>query len=372
MSFQIRDKSKINLLRKCVQILTHERESLTLHFSQTRIRLLNELPPEGIYIFDLQREWFTKFTPPEPVRNGTIDTLSISCRRDPFLQSFNAQDDQDLEFLVSFDDAGQAGKLKVIKTRDVMVIEAEVHFEVDGEAENKETYTFPTDELLINCHRRHVKNVKDIFQNKPRLEILDISFSPDSIQFKGEINRKFDYLIPTASMDSFGHYVTNGRPQYESFGINVSLRHLLGLLKICDLVEGNFMAAMELGEQPEPSTADSQLCECCSLFLFTQSYRNDFSFIVGLQGLRLTPKEGEIKRGKVAKQVQEEMKAPETPQIVRGLTHQRPVASPAKEPRDSARETAVTNLEALREDLTSVSQLKKQRFYDCVDEEDFF
>ena len=96
--------------------------------------------------------------------------------------------------MVTFDEGGQSGKLKVIKTRDFMVIEADVYFEIDlGEAQNTERYTFPTDELLINCHRRFVKNVREIFKNKPKLEALDVTFSPEILQFKGEINNKFDY-----------------------------------------------------------------------------------------------------------------------------------------------------------------------------------
>ena len=34
--------------------------------------------------------------------------------------------------------------------------------------------------------------------------------------------------------------------------------------------------------------------------------------------------------------------------------------------------TAATEYEGLNEDMTSVSQIKKQRFYECVDQEEFF
>ena len=38
MSFQIKDKKKIQLLRKCVTILTQETEQLSIHFTKTDIR----------------------------------------------------------------------------------------------------------------------------------------------------------------------------------------------------------------------------------------------------------------------------------------------------------------------------------------------
>ena len=39
MSFQIKEKKKIALLRKCVQILTYEKEDFYMHFTKTHVSI---------------------------------------------------------------------------------------------------------------------------------------------------------------------------------------------------------------------------------------------------------------------------------------------------------------------------------------------
>jgi len=52
----------------------------------------------------------------------------------------------------------------------------------------------------------------------------------------------------------------------------------LSMLKIAEMIEGNFKAAMELLDQ-----------ETCVTFLFTHSHeRNDFKFCVGIGNVRFT------------------------------------------------------------------------------------
>jgi hypothetical protein len=93
--------------------------------------------------------------------------------------------------------------------------------------------------------------------------------------FKGDINKKFDYEIKTKSLENYGNYLENGQEHVDNFQINLSLKHLLHLIKICELIEGNFMSAMELSE------ADS-----CVTFLFTHSHSRDFKFIIGVGNVR--------------------------------------------------------------------------------------
>lgn len=90
-------------------------------------------------------------------------------------------DDTELEFLVTFDNGADYGKLQVIKTRDLYIIEANVGFDVDKDIQCEENYNFPEDQLLINSHPKHLKNLKGIFKTKSKLEILELSFYEDQL-----------------------------------------------------------------------------------------------------------------------------------------------------------------------------------------------
>lgn len=70
---------------------------------------------------------------PEVILNGELEILQIRMNRDVFLQSFNLIDDVELEFMTIFSNDTDYGKLKVIKTRDLYIIEANVLFDIDKE-----------------------------------------------------------------------------------------------------------------------------------------------------------------------------------------------------------------------------------------------
>ena len=65
MSFHIKAKRKINLLRKCVQIISHRQEDLQILFTKTFIRFSQAFSEDVNYHADFQAAWFTKFLPPE-------------------------------------------------------------------------------------------------------------------------------------------------------------------------------------------------------------------------------------------------------------------------------------------------------------------
>ena len=239
MSFQIKDKKKIALLRKCVQILTHDKEDFFMHFTKTHIRFFNLYKDDSTYMIDFQAPWFSKFMAPDVILNGELEILQIRCNRDIFLQSFNLLDDTELEFLISFAGGADYGKLKVIKTRDLYIIEANVGFDVDKDIQCDENYNFPEDQLLINSHPKHLKNLRGIFKTKSKSEVLELSFFEESLVFKGDINKKFDYEIKTKSLENYGSYLENGHDHIDRFQLNLALKHILGLIKVCDLVEGN-------------------------------------------------------------------------------------------------------------------------------------
>ena len=101
------------------------------------------------YMCDFSASWFSKFVPPDVVMKEQVGPrLQVSCHRDTFLQSFNIIDDNELEFMVVIKETDE-GELKVIKTRDLVIVESEVGFTVDEEVSCDETYIFPPTQLLI-------------------------------------------------------------------------------------------------------------------------------------------------------------------------------------------------------------------------------
>lgn len=106
---------------------------------------------------------------------------------------------------------------------------------------------------------------------------MELSFFEETLVFKGDINKKFDYEIKTKSLENYGNYLENGHDHIDRFQLNLALKHILGLIKICDLVDGNFMSAMELSE-----------AESCVTFLFSHSVSRDFKFIIGVGNVRFT------------------------------------------------------------------------------------
>ena len=145
-----------------------------------------------------------------------------------------------------FNNDADYGKLKVIKTRDLYIIEANVIFDIDKEIQCDESYNFPEDQLLLDSPAKHLKNIKGIFKKNCKQEIMELAFYEEQLVFKGEINNKFDYEIKTKNLGNhYGKYLNNGHEPADRFRIYLAMKHLLSLIKICDLIEGNFMSAME-------------------------------------------------------------------------------------------------------------------------------
>jgi len=92
------------------------------------------------------------------------------------LESFSVHDVIDLEFLVTVE-SSEIGRIKLLKTKDIFLVEADVSFEICKEIECEEDYNFPSDSesLLIDSHPSHMKVLKDIF--KTRLEFLELTFT---------------------------------------------------------------------------------------------------------------------------------------------------------------------------------------------------
>jgi len=131
---------------------------------------------DSTYMVDFQAPWFAKFIAPAVVLNGELEILQIRMNRDVFLQSFNLIDDVELEFMTIFSNDTDYGKLKVIKTRDRYIIEANVLFDIDKEIQCEDSYDFPEDQLLINANAKHLKNIKGIFKKNCKQEIMEMAF----------------------------------------------------------------------------------------------------------------------------------------------------------------------------------------------------
>lgn len=122
---------------------------------------------------------------------------------------------------------------------------------------------------------------------------MTMQFNKDVLNFKGEINNKFGYEIKTSNLNHYNNYLSAEVDKPENYQIALSLRHILSLLKIGEMIEGNFMAAMELLDQ-----------ETCVTFLFTHSNeRKDFKFCIGIGNVRFTRLDGPVQPSANAAQV---------------------------------------------------------------------
>ena len=111
--------------------------------------------------------------------------------------------------------------------------------------------------------------VKHIFRANAKAEILGLDFTPAQLSFKGQVNKKFGYEIQTDKLDIFGVYLARQSSVAQSYQIKIALKHILGVLKVAELVDGDFCCAMECISE------DSAVC-----FLFTKA--SNFQFNIGV------------------------------------------------------------------------------------------
>lgn len=264
-----------------MQILTQDSETLSIHFTKTEIRFFTEDEDAVTYMCDFSASWFSKFVPPDVVMSDETRTrLQVSCHRDTFLQSFNILDDNELEFMVVIKETDE-GELKVIKTRDLVIVESSVRFKVDEEVRCEETYIFPPAQLLISGGVRQFKPVAGIFKKDAKSETMQLDFTPEKLSFGGMIHKKFGYEIAVQELDQYGVYLSRQHELATNYKILIPLKHLLGILKVAELVEGDFNCAMECISE------DSAVC-----FFFTKS--NHFTFNIGLAAVQFENKDTDM------------------------------------------------------------------------------
>jgi len=93
--------------------------------------------------------------------------------------------------------------------------------------------------LLLDGEVKHLKNLRGIFKSKSKTEIMNLNFGDDILSFKGEINNKLGYEIKTSNLSHYGNYLSADIEKTNNFSIALSLRHILSLVKIAEMIEGN-------------------------------------------------------------------------------------------------------------------------------------
>ena len=68
---------------------------------------------------------------------------------------------------------------------------------------------------------------------------MNLNFGDDILSFKGEINNKLGYEIKTSNLSHYGNYLSADVEKTNNFSIALSLRHILSLVKISEMIEGN-------------------------------------------------------------------------------------------------------------------------------------
>ena len=120
MRFKIKEKSKMNLLQRCMRILTQNSETLSIHFTQRGIRFFTKQEDGSTLLCDFKAGWFSHFV---WEANFLTEILQVTCYRDTFLESFQVLGDTEIEFMLEILNESE-GALKVIKTREQTIVEA--------------------------------------------------------------------------------------------------------------------------------------------------------------------------------------------------------------------------------------------------------
>ena len=128
-------------------------------------------------------------------------------------------------------------------------------------------YNFGADKLLINVSNRQFKNLKTLFKQKSKTESIKMHFLEKSINVTGEINTKVNYSISTSSFDNYLNFadMSGNMIKADNFEICIPLRYCTHTMKIAEILEANFMAAMELTSE-----------DSCTLYMITEDAKHTY------------------------------------------------------------------------------------------------
>ena len=256
----------------------------------------------------------------------------------------------------------------MLKTRDLYIIEAHVLFDIDSEIQCDESYNFPDDHLLLSTPSRHLKPLKALFSKNSKQEILQLAFSAQSndptLTFKGSLNTKFDYEIrkKQLGLPVLGSYLDNGYGKASQFRLNLGLKHLLALVKVCDLVEGGgSMGGGQAMGAMEQSGDGSCVC-----FLFTDGLGGEFRFIVGVGNVRFERlDEGTAGEGQRLRKGGEVIKSAEKDEVPAQKSEAPVSSAKVAAAADDAEMVNEDKPEAVEENAANAKE--RQEFYNKVD-----
>ena len=161
-------------------------------------------------------------------------------------------------------------------------------FKIDSNIVCDEMYIFPEDQLLIKSKLGYLKPIKDIFRQNAKTETLLVNFTPHKMSFSGIQNKKSTYDLQTHLLDRYGNYLAQNSQAATNYQIGLQMKHILGVLRIAEIVDGDLFCAMECIDE------DSAIC-----FIFTKN--THFTFNVGVASVRFENKDAEaIGSGQIA------------------------------------------------------------------------
>ena len=90
--------------------------------------------------------------------------------------------------------------------------------------------------------------MKNVFKKQATTEQLNMQFEADKLKFSGIFNKKFTWTVDSAKFNRYGTYL-GSYPKSDIFSIKMSLWHVLGVLRISEIIGGRFSLAMEQMEE---------------------------------------------------------------------------------------------------------------------------
>lgn len=176
-------------------------------------------------MLDLMAGYFSKFIPPDCLNQ--VPMLQISIDRDLLLHSLHILDDSELDFSVQLDQTNY-GTLRILKTRELSLIQASCPFSVDQTLVHQEDYIFPDDQLLLKTPPKHLKTIKSIYSSK---DVMQLKFQPELLTFQNTLDDQCAFEINAKNLSDgeghFGNYISRAETQMASnFSVNLSYKHL--------------------------------------------------------------------------------------------------------------------------------------------------
>lgn len=188
MSFQIKDKNKLQLFKKVIEIISSEHQYFGIQFCTNHIVIFSsELNTFAIY---LNEKWFSRFKCPNPYHEYEPDEnykihFQVKLDRDIFKQSMNLNDDKDIEVIINQEIRNNQGSLKIIKSKEQFLVEAKVPFEIDWDQETNfwkhdiisSFFNFEDDNLLLKSDYANILNVKKVFYQTHKNDMMHLEFT---------------------------------------------------------------------------------------------------------------------------------------------------------------------------------------------------